>query len=61
MKKDEELTKELLELTREYRAIAEKRKKRNVYSNEAFEEVSKQMTIMGRVYTIVRKLLLGDF
>ena len=58
---EEELTKELLEITREYRVIDEKRMLGHNNSNEEFEEVGRRIEIVNRAYDIVRILLNGKF
>jgi hypothetical protein len=61
MEKDEELIKELLEITREYRVIDEKRKLGHNSSNDEFEEVGRRIKIVNRSFDIVRILLNGKF
>ena len=59
MEKDEELAKELLELTRKFRANAMRTKK--LSPEEAADELIVLINIVNRVYTIVAQLLTEKF
>lgn len=60
MKKDEELVKELLRITRQYRDISA-RKQQGGISEISADGIPIQVRIINRAYAILRKLLFGDF